>query len=344
MNGTHAITARGLAKTFRVGFWGRRVEALRHVDLSVPTGEVYGLVGPNGAGKSTTLKILLGFMRADRGEASVLGQPLGSRKARHQLGYLPELPTFPRHLTASELLDFHARLAGVKDAGWTGRRQALLERVGLGKAAHGRLATYSKGMQQRAGLAVALCADPELLILDEPMSGLDPLGRHDVRMLIREVNAGGTTIVLCSHVLGDVEALCDRVAIVAGGQVVKTGSVAELTAHAARAVEVRLLDVDPQHTAALSALGRLRTSGQVQLWELNDAQNINAALQVALTAGCRVLSVAPRSSTLEELVVRMSKPATAAAEATGPAGHGNAPPAVEEGPPQEGRKDTGLEP
>ncbi|MEW5853428.1 MAG: ABC transporter ATP-binding protein [Myxococcota bacterium] len=298
------LSVKGLQKTFKVGFWGRKVVACRDISFSIRRGEVYGVVGPNGAGKSTTLKMLLGFVRPDGGTGHLMGLPLGSRQARARLGYLPELPSFPRYLTAREVLDFHARLAGVTGAGWESRRTTLLERVGLARAANFRLSQYSKGMLQRCGLAVALCADPELLVLDEPMSGLDPLGRHDVRTLIQEQKAQGKTVVFSSHVLSDVEALCDSMAIISQGAVYKAGSLAEMTGGTVRAVEIQLHNLGTDGAQALSALGTLRSVGPAHLLDIKDVQRVEEALGLALKHGARVASVTPRTDKLEDILLQ----------------------------------------
>ncbi|MBI5494093.1 MAG: ABC transporter ATP-binding protein [Deltaproteobacteria bacterium] len=304
MSAPLACEVQHLRKVFRVGFWGRRVLAVDDVTLQVPAGHVVGLIGPNGAGKTTTLRMLLGFVRPDAGRGTLLGEPLGSLRARARLGYLPELPVYPRFLTGAEVLDFQAGLAGVRDAGWTGRRDGLLERVGLGRAAGDRLHTYSKGMQQRLGIAVALCALPDLLVLDEPMSGLDPLGRHHVREIIRAEHARGCTVLFSSHVLADVEALCDDVAVLARGRVFRAGTLAEVAAGTTTSVEVRLSGGRPGTLGALEKLGPVRTAGPVHVWELQDPGSINAALELALASGCQVLGVLPRQGALEELVLQ----------------------------------------
>jgi ABC-2 type transport system ATP-binding protein len=299
-----AIHAQGLGKVITVGFWGRKVTVLKDLSLTVGRGEVFGLVGPNGAGKSTTIKMLLGFIRPTWGHGTVLGYPLGDRRARARLGYLPELPLFPRHLNACEVLDFHARLSGVWDRTWPARRAALLERVGLSRAQEARLSTYSKGMLQRCGLAVALCSDPELLVLDEPMSGLDPLGRHDVRTIIRQEAARGRTVVFSSHVLTDVENLCQHVAIISRGEVFKAGSLEELSRVGMRAVEVRFSHMPEQAAQVLGRLGALQQTGASWSMEVADQGTVQAVLAAAVEAHAVVQSVAPRGSPLEDLLLQ----------------------------------------
>jgi ABC-2 type transport system ATP-binding protein len=228
-----AIAARGLAKRYG------RIDALHDLTLRVAPGECLGFLGPNGAGKSTAVKMLVGLVRPTGGAAEVLGKPVGDRATRARIGYLPELFRYPDWLAAREVLAFHARLLRLDGAA---RAIAeVLDEVGLRERANDRVGTYSKGMQQRLGLAVALLGAPEIVFLDEPTSALDPVGRSDVRALIERLRARGTTVFLNSHLLGEVERVCDRVCVVDRGRVVAEGSVDALTG-AARGVRVRLDD------------------------------------------------------------------------------------------------------
>ncbi|HEY4439952.1 MAG TPA: ABC transporter ATP-binding protein [Candidatus Elarobacter sp.] len=211
-----ALVARGLTKRYG------RVDALRDLTLRVARGESVGLLGPNGAGKSTAVKLLLGLARPTAGDGELLGRPLGDREARRRVGYLPELFRFPAWLSAREVLAFHARLLRLDDA--PRRIDAALDEVALRPRAGDRVAGYSKGMQQRLGLAVALLGDPELIFLDEPTSALDPHGRSDVRALIERLRERGTTVVLNSHLLGEIERVCDRVCVMERGRVVADGA------------------------------------------------------------------------------------------------------------------------
>ncbi|MDB5027508.1 MAG: transporter-like protein [Candidatus Eremiobacteraeota bacterium] len=228
-----AIVARGLAKRYG------RIDALHDLTLRVARGECLGFLGPNGAGKSTAVKLLVGLVHPTGGEAVVLGSPAGDRAARTRIGYLPELFRYPDWLAAREVLAFHARLLRLHGA----RREidAVLDEVGLRERAADRVGTFSKGMQQRLGLAVALLGAPEIVFLDEPTSALDPVGRSDVRALIERLRAKGTTVFLNSHLLGEVERVCDRVCVVDRGCVVAEGPVDALTG-ARRGVRVRLDD------------------------------------------------------------------------------------------------------
>ena len=231
MAGADAIVARGLAKRYG------RVDALHDLTLRVAPGECLGFLGPNGAGKSTAVKMLLGLVRPTGGGAELLGRPAGDRRTRARIGYLPELFRYPDWLAAREVLAFHARLLRLDAA--PRAIETVLDEVGLRERADDRVGTYSKGMQQRLGLAVALLGDPRIVFLDEPTSALDPVGRSDVRALIERLRARDTTVFLNSHLLGEVERVCDRVCVVDRGRVVAEGTIGALTGGAVRGVRVR---------------------------------------------------------------------------------------------------------
>jgi ABC-2 type transport system ATP-binding protein len=254
------------------------VEALRGVDLEVDDGELVGLLGPNGAGKSTLVKIAAGLVRPTSGTAVVAGRPAGSRAARSSLGYLAELFRFPGWYTADEVLELHQRLSG--STGGAAERERLLELVALSHAAHRRVEGMSKGMQQRLGIAQALVGEPRLLLLDEPTSALDPVGRRTVRLLLEEVRRRGVSVLLNSHLLSEVELVCDRVVILLGGEVVAAGAPAELSRP--RGVE---LETDE---------GLRRVDGATR----DDAPRLVAE---AVAAGLRVYGVRVLSSTLEDV-------------------------------------------
>jgi ABC-2 type transport system ATP-binding protein len=223
-----AVVTDALTKDFPLGWRGRR-RALDELSLEIPTGGVFGLLGPNGAGKSTTLKILLNLLWPTSGRAEVLGHPPGALAARQRLGFLPENPTFYDHLTAEELVTYFAGLFGYRGRAARVRAAAVLDAVGIGDDRARPLRQYSKGMLQRVGLAQALVNEAELLIFDEPMSGLDPVGRRDVRELILRLRDEGRTVLFSSHILSDAEQLCSRVAILANGRLIASGAVEELT-------------------------------------------------------------------------------------------------------------------
>jgi len=267
-----ALTTRDLSKRYG------SVQALKEVELTVEEGELVGLLGPNGAGKSTLVKIAVGLVRPSRGEATVVGAPAGSRVARASLGYLAELFRFPGWYTADEVLELHQRLAGSR--GGAAERARLLEQVALADAKDRRVAGMSKGMQQRLGIAQALVGDPRLLLLDEPTSALDPVGRRTVRSLLEELRERGVSVLLNSHLLSEVELVCDRVAILLGGEVVAAGSPAELSRP--RGVE-------------------LDTDEGVHLVEGATREDTPRLVSEAVAAGRRVYGVRVLASTLEDV-------------------------------------------
>jgi ABC-2 type transport system ATP-binding protein len=300
-----------LAKDFLVGFWRPRPHrALDGVSFDIQPGEVFGLLGPNGAGKSTTLKILTNLIWATSGAALVLGKPPGDVSARARLGFLPEHPTFYDHLTAEELLSYFAGLFGFTGADRTMRATRALDVVGLGADRRRPLRQYSKGMLQRVGLAQALVNEPELVILDEPMSGLDPLGRREVREIILRLRDEGRTILFSSHILSDAEWLCNRVAILSRGRVVALGSVADLVAEtagapAARGWEIVASGVSPALADRLAARTTRRTvlgDGRYAL-ELAAGERPEPVVADLAAAGAELVSVAPLRTSLEEVFV-----------------------------------------
>ena len=306
------IRAERLSKTFRVGFWGRRVRAVEDLSLDVKRGEIFGLLGPNGAGKTTTLKMLLGFVRPTRGHASVAGHRAGSLAARKAIGYLPENPALYEFLTGDEYLRFAGQLAGLsrKDAAAQARR--LLELVGLAGRADRSIRKFSKGMVQRLGLAQALIGDPGIVVLDEPMSGLDPVGRKDVRDLIFELRRQGRTVLFSTHILSGVEAICDTVGIMVGGRLTDCGSLSTLLAPGVRAVEIVARDVPEPLSQRLLSNGAqgMRRDGALVLTFTSEAP-AQEAMRDIVGAGGVLVSVAPHRQTLESLFVQRARGTTA---------------------------------
>ncbi len=298
--GEAALAAARLAKTYRDS-WGRRTEALDDVTFAVRPGEIFGLLGPNGAGKSTTLKIVLGLLKPTRGAGMLLGKPLGSVAVRRRLGYLPENPYFYDYLTAREFLDTCAVLTGVPRRGRRERIERTLERVGLDPAEGRRLRKFSKGMLQRVGLAQAILHDPELVILDEPMSGLDPVGRRQVRDLILELRGEGKTVIFSSHVLPDVEALCDRVGILVRGRLRRTGAVRELVRNAGSGYEIEAADLPASLAGSWTGSGAARVSGDRFLIAAADRGEMEERVGQVLTAGGALLGVRPVRDSLEDV-------------------------------------------
>ena len=314
-----AIDVRDLTKTYRTPFTRKKVEALRGVTFGVERGHIFGFVGPNGAGKTTTIRTLMGLVRPTSGSATLLGHPLASRAARFKIGFLPESPYFYDYLDVGELCDLAGRLFGLAPAVRRQRADELIERVGLGRARGQSLKKFSKGMLQRAGLAQALMNDPELVVLDEPMSGLDPIGRKEVRDLILELRDRGKTVLFSTHILSDVEAITDRVAIIARGQLQALGTPAELVSRSIQGVDVTVRFAPPagnddraDAADAADAAGATLTAGATRVRRVGDELSLTLAADAdvdawivrAHAAGARVLQIAPRHETLEDLFVR----------------------------------------
>ena len=249
MTAAPAIEVRHLTKDFRVGLKGVKLRAVDDLSLSIPRGQVYGLLGPNGCGKSTTLKVVLGLVPATAGEVSILGLPSATAEARARTGFLPEAPYFHKFLSGRELVRYCAHLSGVPSDRVEAAVEEAVALVDLREAAGRLVGTYSKGMLQRIGLAQAIVHDPELVILDEPTAGVDPVGAAAIGRIIEAMRARGKTVVLCSHLLGQVEQVCDRVAIMDKGRLVLEGAVAEVLERRDRHV----LTVDALTPAALAA-------------------------------------------------------------------------------------------
>jgi ABC-2 type transport system ATP-binding protein len=292
-----------LSKEFRVGFWRKRVQAVHDVSLEVDAGEIFGFLGPNGAGKTTTIKAAMGLIRPSGGKVRLFGRDHNDLSVRARVGFLPEQPYFYDYLKPREILDFYGRLYGIPAAQRRRRIDDLLERVGLADATNKTLRKFSKGMLQRVGLAQALIGEPELVVLDEPMSGLDPVGRKQVRDLMVSLKAEGKTVFFSSHILADIESICDRVAMVHRGRVVRTGRLHDLLqsekSHieiifAPPSIDVRALT--DGYVVSLSATGgyhRAIVDGRPE-----------PLLARLISHGCRIDSVVPRRESLEELFVR----------------------------------------
>jgi len=303
---TFAIETIELTKDYAVGFWRKRPRrVLDRLSLQVEAGEVFGFLGPNGAGKTTTLKLLLQLVFPTSGEARIFGRPAGDLAAKRRFGYLPEQPYFYDHLTAEELLTYYGGLFGIPSAERRRRVNALLDEVGIGRERRDPLRKFSKGMLQRVGIAQALINEPDLVILDEPMSGLDPLGRRDVRALILRLRDRGCTVFFSSHVLSDAEALCSRVAILAKGRMVASGLLREMLAFNVHGWELIVADLNDETLAKLA--GGVRSvvpigGGRFQL-ELPLETPPERLLSQIVAAGGRLVSLNPIQETLEELFV-----------------------------------------
>ena len=301
------IRTQGLTKDFSTGFWKPQPRrALDALDLHVERGEIFGLLGPNGAGKTTTLKLLLQLLFPTSGSAELLGRPAGDIGARARLGYLPEHPYFYDYLTAEELLEYFGRLLGIEPAARRRRASALLDDVGVGAERRLPLRKFSKGMLQRVGLAQAMLNEPELIILDEPMSGLDPLGRRDVRTLITRLHGEGRTILFSSHILSDAETLCSRVAILARGRLAASGTMGDLLSENVRGWEVIVRGLGDTARAALSQRGidARPLAGGTWLLALGPASRPEPLIAELAGMGAALVSAAPQLETLEDVFVR----------------------------------------
>jgi ABC-2 type transport system ATP-binding protein len=294
-----AIEIQGLEKSYKTGFFGNKLkQGLKPLTLSVEEGEVFGCIGPNGAGKTTTLRLLLGLVFPSGGSAKILGCSLDDIEVKRFIGFLPEQPYFYDHLTPLELLDYYARLSGVDPRERKHKVEKALARVGMADSARIQLRKFSKGMLQRVGIAQAIVHDPKLVLLDEPMSGLDPIGRREVRDLVQELNEEGKTIFFSTHILNDAETLCDRVAVLNKGELKGVGVVADLLREVSGEVEV--VWHGAKAISALSALGaRCHATGDV-VRALLPERLLEPALDALRANQGRLTSVTPVRATLED--------------------------------------------
>lgn len=303
------VKTEALSKTFRVGFWGRAVTALEHLDLEVRRGEIFGFLGPNGAGKTTTLKILMGLIYPTKGKAWILGHEIGDVQVKQDLGFLPEAPYFYDYLTGEEFLRFYGQLFGLHGKTLAFRIDELLRTVGLAEARQLQLRKFSKGMLQRIGIAQALINDPHLVILDEPMSGLDPVGRKEIRDLILHLKHQGKTIFFSSHILHDAELLCDRVAILLKGRLVALGKVSELLGGVStQSIEAIVdgLDRDGEESVRKIA-AKVISQGDRVLVTLQGQGQVNQLLDLVRVRKASLISLTPHQSSLEDLFMREVK-------------------------------------
>jgi ABC-2 type transport system ATP-binding protein len=312
-----ALATYELTKDYAVGFWRKRpYRALDRLTLEVEPGEVFGFLGPNGAGKTTTLKLLMQLVYPTSGRAELLDRPAGDLSARRRIGYLPENPFFYDHLTAEELLTYFAALFGLEAAERRARVSRLLDEVGIGAERRLQLRKFSKGMLQRVGIAQALLNDPELVILDEPMSGLDPLGRRDVRALILQLRDRGRTVFFSSHVLSDAEALCSRVAILAKGRLVTAGRLTDMLAFQVRGWEVVASGVSDQLARELERGARKVvkiSEGRFSLeWPLDPPPD--RAIAALAAGGATLISMNPLRETLEDVFIEQVTAASSTGE------------------------------
>lgn len=302
---TSAIETSHLRKDYGGKLGKPGFTAVQDLSFTVPRGQVFGFLGPNGAGKTTTINMLLGNIAPTSGTATLLGQPLGNLEARARLGFLPEKFQFHEFLTAEEFLDLHGRLYGMGAAARRKRIPEVLDQVKLFDRRKSKLSEFSKGMQQRAGLAQAILNDPELVILDEPTSALDPMGRREVREIVAGLKERGKTVLLNSHLLSEIEMTCDHVAILKQGQVVRIGTMDDLLA-APSTVEMRVQNITPGLVKALESLARMVTvKGEEITAGIGDEEIVPDLAAAVIGHGGRLISLIPRRESLEDLFIRV---------------------------------------
>ncbi len=299
---TDVVKVENIVKDFRPGFGLVRKRVLHGISFSVQQGEIFGFVGPNGAGKTTTLKILMGLIHAQGGSATILGHDIRENEFRKHVGFLPENPYFYDFLTGTEFLNFYARVSGVPAKERPERVAMLLEQVGLAHAGQARLRTYSKGMLQRIGIAQAIVHDPDIVFLDEPMSGLDPIGRKEIRDLILRLNGAGKTIFMNTHILSDVEMLCHRVAILVNGKIRYTGSSEEFLATEERSADVVLARLPGDAVMIIEERFGVEMRGQGDHVEMRiPEKEVKDLLRLALDTDSEIVSVTPHRVSLESI-------------------------------------------
>jgi ABC-2 type transport system ATP-binding protein len=298
------IEIQGLTKDYASGFWRKRWKrSLDHLTLDVQEGEVFGFLGPNGAGKTTTLKLLMGLIFPTAGTARVRGRSIDDVAMHRDIGYLPEHPYFYEYLTARELLDYYARFHGFSAGERSERVNRLLKRVGLESAGKVQLRKFSKGMLQRAGIAQAILHDPKVVFLDEPMSGLDPVGRREVRDIIHDLKQQGRTVFFSTHILSDAEMLCDRVAVLVGGKLQGVGAPAEIVSVEVQSMEI-LFELPPDRALPQSLAGNAKSIGGRYRIAVAEAE-VYATLDQLRVAQARILSMSPVRPTLEDYFIRL---------------------------------------
>src|ERR1700746_2592512 len=306
------IETQNLSKEYPYGFLHlKRKTSLENLTMQVEDGEVFGLLGPNGAGKSTTIKLLMGIIFPTAGSAQILGKPVSDVSMHRNIGYLPEQPYFYDYLTAAEVLDYFARFHGFSAAERSERVQKMLKKVGLETAGKIQLRKFSKGMLQRVGLAQAILHDPQVVILDEPMSGRDPVGRREVRDIILELKRDGKTVMFSTHILSDAEMLCDRVGVIVGGKLRGIGAPEQLVDMKTQGMEILFELAGLSNAPLVSKATRTGDRYRLQVAE----QELYAAIEQLRGAGARILSVSQVKATLEEFFMNMVEGARAQAAA-----------------------------
>ena len=305
MSDDFVLEVEGLRKVFHIGFFRKRVEAVNGTSFKVKRGEIFGLLGPNGAGKTTTIKAILRLIFPTEGEIRIFGRSADDREAAKRVGYMPENPYVYQYLKPLEFLDLCGRLVGIPKTDRRARSEEMIDKVGLRHAMDRPIGKFSKGMMQRIGLAQALLHDPELLVLDEPMSGLDPIGRKEVRDLLIEQRERGKTLLFTSHILSDVELLCDRVVIMQQGEITSEGQVHDLLETAGRQVEIRLSSASQALKDSLRSRGTILDGGAGHLTLRVEGQKaVDEVIRISNAAGARLDAMIPERQTLEKLFLK----------------------------------------
>jgi ABC-2 type transport system ATP-binding protein len=290
-----------LSKTYRSGFRMKKVQALVDLNLQIGKGEIFGFLGPNGAGKTTAIKILIGLAKPSSGYATVLGKPPRETRVKRRLGFLPESPYFYEYLTASEFLTLAAQLSGVNHSEIKSRVCQMLKVVRMEYAANQQMRGFSRGMLQRIGIAQALIHDPEVVILDEPMGGLDPIGRKEFRDIIVGLRDQGKTVFFSTHILADVEMICDRVGIIVGGRMVEMGRLNDILSGEVESIEITLRGVSGKFRKGLERIAdRCIEAGELLMLSVKNEEEVERVLAIARDAQAQVKAIIPRSMTLEE--------------------------------------------
>ncbi len=296
------VDVQGLEKVFHIGFFRKRVDAVKGASFSVKRGEIFGLLGPNGAGKTTTIKTMLRLIFPTRGQIRIFGLAADDRRAAQRIGYMPENPYVYQYLKPLEFLDLCGRLVGLDRAARRTASEQMIDKVGLRHAVDRPIGKFSKGMMQRVGLAQALLHDPELLVLDEPMSGLDPIGRKEVRDVLLEQRSRGKTLLFTSHILSDVEMLCDRVVIMQKGEITSEGRVHDLLATTRRRFEIQLSGATATLKQSLVSRGQLVDEGEGRFTlRVEGDETTSEVLRIANAAGAKLEAMIPERQTLESL-------------------------------------------
>jgi len=314
-----AIEIENLTKDYPFGFLHlKKKRSLEGLTMQVESGEVFGFLGPNGAGKSTTIKLLVGLIFPDEGSARILGKPITDIEMHRDIGYLPEQPYFYDYLTATEVLDYFARFHDLTATDRRERVSRMLKKVGLETARKIQLRKYSKGMLQRVGLAQAILHDPKVVILDEPMSGLDPIGRREVRDIILELKRQGKTVLFSTHILSDAEMLCDRVGVIVGGKLRGVGAPGEMVGLKAQGLEI-LFELPGSGSSAAAVIAKATKTGDRYRLQVSE-EELYAAMEQLRGAGAKILSVAQVKASLEEYfmdLIESDRTQAAAVEVSG---------------------------